>query len=47
MADKKYATIKVEIWEYWISWLSDEYKLYMIVKIGDKLHFLERKLEDS
>jgi len=47
MADKKYATINVKIIDYWVSWLEDEYKLYMIVEIANKLHFLERKLKDS
>lgn len=46
MPDKKY-TINVEIVDYWVSWLEDEYKLYMILKIEDKLHFLERDLKDS
>ena len=39
--------INVKVLDYWISWLEDEYKLYMIVEIANKLHFLERKLKDS
>ena len=45
MKDKLYISIK--ILDYWISWLEDDYKLYMILEIDNKLYFMERLLEES
>ena len=39
--------INVKVIDYWVSWLEDDYRLYMIVEIEDKLHFIERFLENS
>jgi hypothetical protein len=44
---KRELHINIEIIDYWISWLEEDYKLYMILKIENKLHFLERSLKDS
>ena len=41
--------IKVEIVDWWIKWWSDDAKhtVCMMVKIGDKVHLLERELEND
>lgn len=44
---KKELHINVKIWDYWISWTDDDYRLYMILEIDNKLYFIERFLEDS
>ena len=45
MPDK--ITINLKILDWWISWLEDDYKIFMLLDINGELNLISRFLEDS
>jgi len=40
-------TINLKILDWWISWLEDDYKIFMLLDINGELTLISRLLKDS